>query len=163
MAIISPLKKIFNWQLASEKIDAYQYKEVNISSADLTSSINVQIDLLPKINGNQYYEWKLNVEFTPGATAYDPITNQIRIFSTWSDYPPLVLSDIPSQEKIVWQLDSRSGKQYSTENGGIYGDPVDDLVNAQVPCLIMNWSPGVFVGGDGTMKAKLWYKINKFG
>ena len=161
MAIITPLKKIFNWQLASEKIDAYQYKEVNISSADLTSSINVQIDLLPKINGNQYYEWKLNVEFTPGATAYDPITNQIKIFSTWSDYPPLVLSDIPSQEKIVWQLDSRSGKQYSTENGGVYGDAVDGLGFA--PYLAMAWDGGTFVGGDGTMKAKIWYKINKFG
>lgn len=168
MAIISPLKKIFNWQLASEKIDTYQYKEVNISSADLinppvTPALVTGAQLLPLIGNNQYYEWKLNVEFTPGATAYDPITDQIEIYSTWAYYTPLVLSDIPSQKKIVWQLDSRSGWQDSANNNGIYGDPVDDLVNAFAPYLVMNWSPGVFVGGDGTMKAKLWYKINKFG
>lgn len=162
MAIYPPIKKIFNWQLWNDKIDAYQYKEVNISSADLTSSSYVLVILLPKIYGNQYYEWKLNVEFTPGATAYDPITNQIKIISTWADYQPLVLSDIPSQEKIVWQLDSRSGKQYSTENGGIYGDAVDGGLGL-APYLGMAWDGGTFVGGDGTMKAKIWYKINKFG
>jgi len=143
--------------------DGYSYKEVAISSAELitplpTISGNTGKDLLQPLTGDQYYEWKMNIEFIPGSIPYDPTNNWINIFGSAAVYPGFSLIDLNTNIKLVLQLSSSSPSQDYNSGGEAYPDRIGTN-----NFLCMQYNSGLFVNGNGTMKVKIWYKTVNFG
>lgn len=143
--------------------DGYTYTEINISSAELINPPSIPpgyaytdgIVLLPITGPTQYYEWKLNIEFIPGSTAYNnpspmPLFNNQ---NQWEIKTTVISANVPA----VWLLDSRTPIINAGSGDANPGDYVEDNQ------LILTWGPGLFTGGDGTLKVKLWYKLVNFG
>lgn len=143
----------------------WQYKEVDIPSATL---INPQLVPMLGITGvtliepagvNMYYEWKMNLEYTAGTTPYTVNNTVAMLYSVNNLWPSVYLTNLGSVSlsNLYWQFDSRAGWQNTNDNNFIYDDPANSSY------LAMTWNVGDLVGGDGSMKAKIWYKAVKFG
>lgn len=146
--------------------DCMQYKnylEVPIDSATLITppplilpgagNVGDGILLLPELftGSGQYYEWKLALEFYPGSTPYTT-SGTIGVSSEVGGYPSFNVANISQNQESAWQT--------SSESPGTPTSQEPELLNIH---LKLTWSNGTFVGGDGTMKAKIWYNIVDFG
>jgi hypothetical protein len=167
------IKKIFNWQLASDKIkpngggggNEYTYTEVDISSATL---INPPLEpntgqngvlLLPPLSANQYYEWIMHILFIPGSITYDPVTTPLFLYASRTNLPYLNPTDIEYNEQLIWQFSS-----YSTLPVLYLGqETIIPISTGSAEFYSLLWSAGDFTTGDGTMKVKIWYKVVAFG
>ncbi len=147
--------------------DGYTYKEIDISSNELINPSLLPngskgIIVLPELpNEGEYYEWKMNVEFTPGSTAYDggPLaSNIISVTGSWAVYPSLSIGDLIFNQLTVWQLNSGTSAQFTQS---ILGEPANPSGFPNYLCML--WNDGTFLIGDGTMKVKVWYKVVNFG
>lgn len=136
--------------------DGYTYTEINISSAELINPGVIPVgsgtgkELLPPCAANQYYEWKFNMEFLPGATAYTS-AGSLPILPSYIGNIPIITSEVSSNDPLIFPVGNRMGTNYD-----IYNIKTGDGLYLQI-------TPGDWTDGDGTMKVKLWYKVVNFG
>lgn len=134
----------------------YQYKEVIITSAELINPGVIPVgsgtgkELLPPCTANQYYEWKFNMEFYPGPTAYTS-AGFLQIAPSYVTSIPINTSEVSSNDPLIFLVGSRMGINYD-----IYNIKTGDGLYLQI-------TPGDWTDGDGTFKVKIWYKVVQFG
>ena len=139
------------------------YVEVDISSAEILAMGTTPIELLPAPGVGKYYEYKGSIEYTRGTAGYQFNSSQdllaILIESQYAGtfIQPLFLTGIDTP---IISFFNNTSPQGLAPNGleieNVYTD-----TNSRV---VMTTFSGVDLTlGDGTMKAKIWYKLRTVG
>ena len=159
-------------------IETFEYTEVDISSAQLLALGTTAIQLLPAPGANNYYTGYIDFEFTYGTTQYS-VVDQTGILIVYSsgvfqnDRISGLLSVallLDNDNVIVSMPMNRFPADAGVVGGGAALDQpvlVPHVLNDQ-PLKIQSFQ-GSFAGtqnptlGDGTLKAKIYYKVKSFG
>ena len=164
MAIINPLKKLYAWQCWNTKTNGScgttssgggygysNYVEVPISSAQLLAIGTTDVQLLPPIAANQYYDFKVIIEFTAGTSAYGIAGGNYFIATPFASIGASFSASsfsagAPGETRVF-------GPRLSTTSTYL-----DSVATGYSPILLTctGTSP---TGGNGTLTVKIWYTV----
>jgi len=140
-------------------IESYTYVEVPISSAQILSMSSSPIELLPNSGTNNYYDIeKIIFEYTYGSSFYTFSQIFFRV-----EYNNNELAKVSTDFFGVTE-DALGIILFSTENDSSnsinYFYPNSGFLNKKLRMFVTGGNP---TGGDGTILAKIWYKLKTFG
>ena len=165
MAIITPLKKIFNWQLASEKIKPY-YKEVMITPAQLYNLGMENVVLLPSLPANQYYsQWNICFELHYKSIPYD-LGSDLGLWLSQGNFNGTLIDAklLTNTRDTVLSVGSQNiGFYYDSGSSSTFKSSIQGFTtgyNQDVSLTTTITSPTL---GDSPLKAKITYEIAHFG
>ena len=130
------------------------YKEVLFSSADILGLKAKPLKVLPQLTSNnplQYYDFKVIFEFNPGSTPYIDATAVYEL-----NYGSNVLA--------IYPTDTLKGDKVFSANSSVFVQP-NSITNNVVSIpftgvtFTVNAAGNGPTGGNGTLKAKIWYNI----
>jgi hypothetical protein len=132
-------------------IGGYQYySAVTISSGETLTLFTFPIEILPAPGTNKYYDLKVYFEYTYGTTPYTVGSGQpIRLINT-SGNTLTVFSSIASISENFCVVANQNGGAFS------FLGSINSNVRLFQPAL----DP---IGGDGSLKIKIWYNVVDFG
>lgn len=131
----------------------YEYTVVNISSAEILNLVSEPVTLLPAPGDGKYYDIdRIIFEFTYNSLVYNSVGDYLTVYNgkgTSSFYAALITDsqDSACVCKMAASFDSGGG-----------GLAVAPLVGINAPLLLT--SEGNITSGNGTLKAKIYYKVN---
>ena len=145
--------------------NAYQYTEVNISSAQLLDIGATPVTLLSAPGSNKYYDFdKIIFEFTYGGVAYNSLAKQFIIgYAT----PTIKIAYIDLAQ-LVSQTTNRISIVEPTKPD-VFDIGGSVLVNTHISVELNEALIFTTIGaenlttGTGIMKVKIWYKVRNFG
>lgn len=137
----------------------WNYTEVNISKAQIENMGSIPIELLPAPNTNEYYDInKIALEYTYGTVPYT-LANDHITFNNYSAYIHKTLIIVPFNTAII--ASNNSGGLLDTIDTNLALQNQINGIGNNVQLTTYNGNNPT--GGDGTLKAKIWYKIVTFG
>lgn len=131
--------------------NAYTYIEVPITSAQILNMWDTAIDLLPTLASNQYYIFDIVLEYTAGTTPYVN-TDPWGIYGSDIEYVEYSTVSLGATNE-VYRISSSDQKFPDAANREFTGTSVKMYTNGSA-------NP---TAGDGTILAKIWYKVRTFG
>lgn len=132
-------------------LDSINYTEIAISSAQILAMDSTEIILLPALASNQYYQFKLALEYTAGSTPYTQ-TDPWGVYGDACEYVEFKTNSLGADNQ-VYRVSSENYKNPLLADGEFTGAPVKMYTNGgPAPTL-----------GDGTILAKIWYEVKTFG
>lgn len=151
--------KLSNFLLSIPSVSEWTYAEVNISKSQIENMGSTPIELLPALNTNEYYDInKIALEYTYGTVPYT-LENDHLAFNNYSAYIHKTLIIVPFNTAII--ASNNSGGLLDTIDTNLaLQNQINGIGNNVELTTYNNTNP---TGGDGTLKAKIWYKIITFG
>lgn len=135
------------------------YTEVVISSADILALGSFPKSLLPSAGIGKYYECKVILEFIPGSSLYTFINDFITLNLSNTYIVNINRSLIIGSSELVVTINDFAINSPDTVNGLVRRDPM--AIGSFLQLTTYNGTnPTV---GNGTIRAKIWYNIRKFG
>jgi len=139
----------------------YIYTEVTASSAEILAMGSSGIELLAAPGANKYYDIpKIHLEYTHNTTAYtlaDPVLYFYGAFMGNIDKEILTTAS----SKVILLDGNSSVKINAVEDIPYHIVPDNGGINQ--PVQIYTWAGTNPTLGDGTILAKIWYKVKTFG
>jgi hypothetical protein len=143
------------------EISSYKYIEVLITSSQITNMGTTSIVLLPAPGSNKYYDYKITLEFSISTVDYSPAGLLYVAGNRSNDYTPILGNPAlwSNTEKRVTHISSTPLNSYDdSEFTNFSGFQTEN------ESIIMGWWNGLNqTQGDGTILAKIWYRIRNFG
>ena len=139
------------------------YTEVAISSAQILNMGSTEIELLPALLTTEYYDIsKLLLEYTNVTTPYS-----INI----GDNPSIYFDGVQTLQGLDINILTSGNTSVTTILPGAYSIntsflPSRTLSGPQLGggnLMMSTWNNDNPTGGDGTILAKIWYKVRTFG
>jgi len=143
----------------------YQYKEVEITDTDMsTLGSSGGVVLLDAPGANNYYEWKVVLEYTyDGANPYTLASDAILV-GELNEYNGGIIKStlITKAVNTVGMTSSFSSDEQATIAATEL--PVTNVEALNEPLSVTTWDGNNPAGsGTGTILAKVWYKVKTFG
>lgn len=137
----------------------WTYTEVDITSSQILNMGSTPIELLPAPNTNEYYDInKIALEYTYGTVPYT-LENDHLAFNNYSAYIHKTLIIMQFNTAII--ASNNSGGLLDTIDTNLaLQNQINGIGNNVELTTYNSTNP---TGGDGTLKAKIWYKIITFG
>lgn len=133
------------------------YEEIDISSSQILTLGTSRVELLPTLSGNKYYDvGKIILEYKHVTTPYSLSDLYIQTYGQTNIFFIKFLI-FNAENKIA--IGSMAGGGYIESADAVKYSNTEDINKNLELGTYFNSNP---TGGDGTLKAKIWYNIHTF-
>jgi hypothetical protein len=137
----------------------WTYTEVDITSSQILNMGTTPIELLPAAGTDKYYDLKVALEYTYGTLGYAIPSNDQYLVGGGNSYNGTLFRHSSFNQGSDIVLLSQIGAPMEVNSSDVFASVYFKNDNIVLTTFDGN-DPS---GGDGTIKAKIWYKIITFG
>lgn len=145
--------------------DGYSYLEVPVSSSQILSMGTSAVELLPAPGVNMYYDAIVVLEFTYNSIKYTmPVSDDIAVVFESTYQGSLVrrfIDGFDSSDTVATCYPASSSVEQANTSGGVFISSYAQKKNDRLILTLFNG--GNPTNGNGTILAKVWYKVKTFG